>query len=91
MSRLFKYEFRKSLFSKLIFVGITGVMEIVYLIGLFRDLEDMMVIGMLGLFFTALAGISFIGIESILILFTGLDEQPLFLFVYQQMHVIRHP
>ena len=56
MSKLFKYEFRKSLFSKLIFVGITGVMEIVYLIGLFRDLEDMMVIGMLGLFFTALAG-----------------------------------
>ena len=75
MSKLFKYEFRKSLFSKLIFVGITGVMEIVYLIGLFRDLEDMMVIGMLGLFFTALAGISFIGIESILILYRDLTTK----------------
>ena len=68
MIKLMKYEFRKSLMSKLIFVGITVVMEIVFLVGLFGKFEKTMVIGMLGLFFTALAGIAFMGIESILTL-----------------------
>ena len=43
MIKLMKYEFRKSLMSKLIFVGITVVMEIVFLVGLFGKFEKTMV------------------------------------------------
>ena len=75
MSKLIKYEFRKSLFSKLVFAGITAVMEIIYLIGILGDYNKPTVIGMIGLFFTALAGITFIGIESILILYRDLTTK----------------
>ena len=75
MSKLFKYEFRKSLFSKLIFIGVTAVMEIIYLIGVFGEYEKPLVLGAVGLFFTALAGIAFIGIESILILYRDLTTK----------------
>ena len=68
MFKLMKYEFRKSLFSKLIFVGITGVMELIYLFGIFTKRDNPTLLGMIGLFFTALAGIAFMGIESILTL-----------------------
>lgn len=68
MTKLMKYEFRKSLFSKLIFVGITGVMELIYLFGIFTKRDNPTLLGMIGLFFTALAGIAFMGIESILTL-----------------------
>ena len=75
MSKLIKYEFRKSLFSKLVFAGITAVMEIIYLIGILGNYNKPTVIGMIGLFFTALAGITFIGIESILILYRDLTTK----------------
>lgn len=75
MTKLMKYEFRKSMFSKLIFIGITAVMEIVFLIGLFGKQDETMFVGMLGLFFTALAGIAYIGIESILTLYRDLTTK----------------
>ena len=75
MSKLIKYEFRKSLFSQLVFAGITAVMEIIYLIGILGNYNKPTVIGMIGLFFTALAGITFIGIESILILYRDLTTK----------------
>ena len=75
MSRLIKYEFRKSMFSKLIIIGITLVLQVVFLVGLFGDYEESMVLGMIGLFFTALAGIAFIGIESILTLYRDLTTK----------------
>lgn len=75
MGKLIKYEFRKSLFSKLIFIGITLLMEIVFLVGFYRKYDEALGIGALGLFFTALAGISYIGIESILILYRDLTTK----------------
>ena len=75
MGKLIKYEFRKSLFSKLIFIGITLLMEIVFLVGFYGDYPDPLAIGALGLFFTALAGISYIGIESIIILYRDLTTK----------------
>ena len=75
MGRLIKYEFRKNSFSKLIFLGITVVMEILFLIGLYGHFERPMIIGMLGLFFSALAGITYIGIESILTLYRDLTTK----------------
>ena len=75
MSKLIKYEFRKSLMSKLIFLGVTAAMEIVFLVGVLGDFENPTFIGMIGLFFTALAGIAYIGIESILILYRDLTTK----------------
>ena len=75
MSRLIKYEFIKSMLSKLVILGITGVMEIIFLIGIFGNYEKPSVLGALGLFFIALAGIAFIGIESILILYRDLTTK----------------
>ncbi len=75
MGKLVKYEFRKSLFSKLIFIGITVLMEIVFLVGFYGKFNESMGLGALGLFFTALAGISYIGIESIIILYRDLTTK----------------
>ena len=82
MGKLVKYEFRKSLFSKLIFIGITVLMEIVFLVGFYGKYDEPLGIGALGLFFTALAGISYIGIESIIILYRDLTtKQSYMLFI----------
>jgi len=75
MTTLMKYEFRKTLISKLIFIGITAVMEVIFLVGLFGPYEESLFVGMLGLFFTALAGIAYIGIESILTLYRDLTTK----------------
>ncbi len=75
MGKLIKYEFRKNLGSKLIFLGITIVMEILFLIGLYGEHEHPMVLGMIGLFFSALAGITYIGIESIVTLYRDLTTK----------------
>lgn len=75
MGRLIKYEFRKNLGSKLIFLGVTMVMEVMFLIGLYGEFENPMVLGMIGLFFSAVAGITYIGIESIVTLYRDLTTK----------------
>jgi len=65
MLKLMKYEFRKTMFSKMILVAITGIFEIVYLIGVFAKKENLLAIGMMGLVFCAMIGIFCIGIESL--------------------------
>ena len=75
MSHLIKYEFRKSLLSKLVIAGIAAVLEAAFLIGIFCDLGTPAGIGAGGLFFIALAGIGFIGIESILTLYRDLTTK----------------
>lgn len=70
MRNLMKYELRKSAFSKLVLLVITGIFELVFLGGLiFTDTRDsvMTVTGICGLMATAIGGIVFIGIESMLI------------------------
>ena len=52
MKNLFKYEFRKTLLTKLIILGITIVAQAVYLFGIWsKDRETTVVVGMLLLFF----------------------------------------
>ena len=75
MFKLFQYEFRKSLFPKLVFLCITGVFEVVFLIGAFGEKETPTGIGIVGLTFAALAGIAYMGIESILTLYRDLTTK----------------
>ena len=75
MFKLFQYEFRKSLFPKLVFLCITGVFEVVFLIGALGEKETPTGIGIVGLTFAALAGIAYMGIESILTLYRDLTTK----------------
>ncbi len=65
MLKLMKYEFRKTMFSKLLLLGITGILEIVYLAGVFVKKDNLLAIGTMGLVFCAVIGIFYIGIESL--------------------------
>lgn len=65
MLKLIKYEFRKTMFSKMILLAITAVFEIIYLAGVFLEREDALGIGVFGLVLCAVVGIMYIGIESI--------------------------
>ena len=76
MKNLFKYEFRKTLLTKLIILGITIVAQAVYLFGIWsKDRETTVVVGMLLLFFTAMFGIVFIGLQSVLTLHRDMNTK----------------
>ena len=75
MKNLFKYEFRKTLPTKLILLGITAAAQAVYLIGLWRDKDQTVVWGMALLFFTAVFGILFIGLQSVLTLHRDMNTK----------------
>ena len=76
MKNLFKYEFRKTLPTKLIILGITVVAQAVYLFGLWsKDREGTVIAGMLLLFFTAMFGIMFIGLQSVLTLHKDMNTK----------------
>lgn len=67
MLQLMKYEFRKTMFSKIILLVITAVAEVAYLLGIFLKWDKVMVVGVLGLTLCGIIGIFYIGIESLLI------------------------
>ena len=75
MSYLIKYEFRKCLLSKLILLGVTAFLQVLFLTGIYADKDVPLGIGMVGLFFIALVGIFYIGIESILILYKDITTR----------------
>lgn len=75
MNKLIKYEFRKSLFPKLVILAATAVVEIVYLVGVFGEYENPTFAGILGLVFAAVAGLTYIGIESIVTLYRDLTTK----------------
>ena len=58
MLRLLKYELRKTLFSKLVLLGITMIAEAVFLIGFWGKKENALAIGAVLLFFIAVSGIT---------------------------------
>ena len=62
MGKLLKYEIRKGLAVKLILLGITALLELVFLIGLWGDNERMLATGTLFLTFTAVTGITVAGL-----------------------------
>ena len=67
MLKLMKYEFRKTMFSKMILLLITGLAEILYLLGVFMKWNSGLAWGIAGLICCALIGIFYIGIESLLV------------------------
>lgn len=68
MIKLMKYEFRKTLFVKLIVLGAMALAEIAFLVGLWGDKERTLSLSILLLTFIALGGIMIIGLASVVIL-----------------------
>ena len=76
MKNLLKYEFRKTLLTKLVILGITVVAQLIYLAGIWgKDREGTVVAGMLLLFFTATFGILFIGLQSVITLHRDMNTK----------------
>ena len=65
MLRLLKYELRKTLFSKLILLGITAIAQAVFLTGLWGNRENTLAAGAGLLFLVAVTGIAMMGILSL--------------------------
>ena len=82
MSTLMKYEFRKTMFPKLVLFGITAVMELLFLFGMYvkknsNDVFDNGYVsgGILGLVLVASFGIMFIGLYSLMVLHNDLGTK----------------
>lgn len=75
MLKLMKYEFRKTRFSKLVLLGIAAVLEIVYLIALYANKSEFLVLSVSLLTFLATGGIMFIGLESVITLHRDMNTK----------------
>lgn len=75
MLKLIKYEFRKTMFSKMILLVITALAETAYLAGVFLDWEKGMVAGVAGLMLCAIIGTFYIGIESLMVFHRDLNTK----------------
>ena len=75
MLRLLKYELRKTLFSKLILLGITVIAEAIFLIGYWSKKENTLTIGALLLFFIAISGIALMGLLSLITLHRDMNTK----------------
>ena len=75
MLRLLKYELRKTLFSKLILLGITAIAEAVFLVGFWTKKENTLAIGAVLLFFIAISGIALMGILSLVTLHRDMNTK----------------
>ncbi len=75
MAKLMKYEFRKTLMVKMVILGLTALLEIVYLIGLWCKQEDMLGIGVALLPLTAFGSIMVTGLASVVILHRDMNTK----------------
>lgn len=75
MLKLMKYEFRKTMLSKLILLAITAVMEVVFLVGVFLEKQTPLAMGITGLILCGIFGILYIGIESITVFHKDLNTK----------------
>lgn len=75
MLKLMKYEFRKTMFSKMILLVITGVLEALFLAGVFLDWENGLAWGIIGLTLCAIIGICYIGLESLTVFHRDLNTK----------------
>ena len=75
MLKLMKYEIRKTMFSKLVLLGIAGVLETAYLISLYSGSEKYMAITVSLLTLLAIGGITFIGLESVITLHRDMNTK----------------
>lgn len=85
MLKLMKYEFRKTMFSKLIILIITALAEAAYLLGVFLKWNNGLAWGLVGLSLCAVIGIAYIGIDSLLVFQKDLNtKQSYMLFLTPQ-------
>lgn len=75
MGKLMKYEFRKTMFSKMVILLVTALAEVVFLAGVFLKWDKGLGIGTVGLYLCAIIGIFYIGIESISIFHKDLNTK----------------
>lgn len=75
MLKLMKYEFKKTMFSKLVLLAITVLAEAAFLVGVFADWDRALELGMTGLVICAMVGVFYIGIESLLVFHRDLNTK----------------
>ena len=75
MLRLLKYELRKTLFPKLVLLGITVLAEALFLYGFWCRRENELTVGALLLFFIALTGIALMGLLSLVTLHKDMNTR----------------
>ena len=75
MKNLMKYEFRKTLFTKLMVLGLTAMAQIAFLIGLYGDNERVLAAGVVLLTLLAFGGITVIGLASVVILHRDMNTK----------------
>ncbi len=75
MLKLMKYEFRKTMATKLILLGVTAVAEIAYLISLYAHSETWLPVSVMILTFLAFGGVLVIGLESIVVLHRDMNTK----------------
>ncbi len=75
MLKLMKYEFRKTTFSKIVILIITAIAELIYLYGVFAKSEKWLGWGIAGLALCVAVGISYIGIESLVVFHKDLNTK----------------
>ncbi|MBQ0000895.1 MAG: hypothetical protein KBT01_05080 [Clostridiales bacterium] len=75
MTKLIKYEFKKSMFTKYVLIVATLVAQLVFMFGVLSEKDTSMTWGIVGLVLCAIVGTSFIGIESILTMHQDLNTK----------------
>ena len=75
MIKLIKYEFRKTLFAKLVLLLVTAVAEILFLAGVFAEWDNGVGFGVVGLALCAIVGIMYVGIDSLLVFHRDLNTK----------------
>lgn len=75
MLKLMKYEFRKTAFSKIILLVLTAIAELVFLAGVFLDMDDWLGMGVGFLVVIATFGILYVGIESLVVFHRDLNTK----------------
>lgn len=91
MGKLMKYEFRKTMFSKIILLVITAVLEILLLAGIFLNWENGLGWGIIGLTLCVVIGIFYIGLESLMVFHRDLNTKQsymLFLTPYDSYQIL---
>ena len=75
MMKLLKYEFRKTLFTKLVLLGLSAVLEAWFLIALFKNKTESEAIALLLLAILGIFGVLFMGVQSVLTLHRDMNTR----------------
>lgn len=75
MLKLLKYEFRKTLFTKLVLLGLSAVLEAWFLITLFKNRTDSEAISLSLIVVLGIFGVLFMGVQSVLTLHRDMNTR----------------